>query len=82
MNVRTVRLLEPVVVGLCQYEVAAILSRRKIPTLTRISRQHKWLAPVLLAGLAVHFYLDCWRLAEVAEVIEAALEDDPLAEIA
>lgn len=55
------KLLAPVVAGLCQYEVAAILSRGKIAPLTAVSRSHKWLAPVLVAGLAVHLYLDSWR---------------------
>lgn len=55
------RLLEPVVVGLCQYEVAAILSRGKLAPLTQLSRDHKWVAPVLVGGLAVHLYLDCRR---------------------
>lgn len=55
------RLLEPVVAGLCQYEVAAILSRGRLAPLTRVSRDHKWVAPLLVGGLAVHLYLDCWR---------------------
>jgi hypothetical protein len=44
-----------VVIGLCQYEVAAIVSG-KTPTLTKLSRQHRWLPYVILGGLAVHFY--------------------------
>jgi hypothetical protein len=45
-----------VVIGLCQYEVTAILSRGRIPTLTKLSRKHRWLPWVILGGLAVHFY--------------------------
>jgi hypothetical protein len=44
-----------VVIGLCQYEVAAILSG-KTPTLTKLSREHRWLPWVILGGLTVHFY--------------------------
>jgi|HubBroStandDraft_5_1064220.scaffolds.fasta_scaffold69018_4 hypothetical protein len=44
-----------VVVGFCQYEVAAIISG-KTPTLTALSQKHRWLPWVILGGLAVHFY--------------------------
>jgi hypothetical protein len=44
-----------VVIGLCQYEVAAILSG-KTPTLTKLSKEHRWLPYVIIGGLAVHFY--------------------------
>jgi hypothetical protein len=58
---------EGVVIGLCQYEVAAILSRKKIPTLTRLSRKQKWLAPVLVAGLTVHLFRQSWNYTESGE---------------
>lgn len=66
MNARDVaqpagRLLPVAVAVLCQYEVAALASRGELPPLTRVSRDHKWVAPVLVGGLAVHLYLDCWR---------------------
>lgn len=44
-----------IVIALCQYEVAAIISG-KTPTLTKLSRKHRWLPYVILGGLAVHFY--------------------------
>lgn len=54
---------------LCQYEVAALLSRKRLPTLTRLSARHKWLAPVLLGSLAVHFYRQSWQVIEAVEEI-------------
>lgn len=44
-----------VVVGLCQYEVAAVLSG-KTPTLTTLSKQHRWLPYVIVGGLSAHLY--------------------------
>jgi hypothetical protein len=44
-----------VVIGLCQYEVAAILSG-KVPTLTSLSKEHRWLPWVIVGGLSVHLY--------------------------
>lgn len=44
-----------VVLALCQYEVAAILTG-KTPTLTSLSRDHRWLPFVIVGGLAVHLY--------------------------
>ena len=40
---------------LCAYEAGAITSGR-LPTLTRLSREHRWLGPVLVGALAVHLY--------------------------
>ena len=42
---------------LCQWEVFAILKDdEKYPTLSRLSGRHRWIAPALLASLAVHLY--------------------------
>lgn len=47
-----------VVAALCAYEVAAILSG-KIPTLTALDRRARHvLAPVLIGGLAAHFWAE------------------------
>lgn len=43
------------VVGLCQYEVTAIVTG-KLPTLTKLSRKHRWLPVLLVGGLAGHLY--------------------------
>lgn len=48
--------LEPVVLTLCAYEVAAILSRRRLPTLSKLSQRYPWLAPTLIGGLSAHLY--------------------------
>lgn len=61
---------------LCQYEVAALLSRRRLPTLTRLSARHKWLAPVILAGLGVHLYRKSWRAIEIIEAVEKVIEEE------
>lgn len=39
---------------LCAYECVALHS--KLPTLSRLSARHRWLAPVLVGGLAGHLY--------------------------
>lgn len=39
----------------CSWELTALLTDR-IPTITALSRQHRWLAPTVLTTLAVHFY--------------------------
>jgi hypothetical protein len=43
-----------VTVGLCLYEVAAILTGR-IPTITRLSRRHPWVGALLTAVIGFHF---------------------------
>lgn len=45
-----------VVIGLCQYEVTAILSGGRIPTLTTLSKTHRWLPWVIVGGLSAHLY--------------------------
>lgn len=54
VNVKKIA-FQSLVVGLCQYEVAAIVSG-KTPTLTSFSRRHRWLPFVLVGGLAGHLY--------------------------
>jgi hypothetical protein len=56
------------VAGLCSYEVASIATG-KTPTVSMLCRQRRWLAPVILVGLAVHLYLPPQR-AKVAVEIE------------
>lgn len=77
--------LEATVVGLCAYEVAAITSRYRIPPLTAISRRYRWLAPVLVGGLAVHLYLDAWRrpsdLGGEPLILIGLTDDDPWGEL-
>lgn len=48
--------LEPVVLTLCTYEIAAILSRRRLPTLSKLTERYPWLAPTLIGGLSAHLY--------------------------
>lgn len=54
------------VAALCGYETVAIMSRGKLPTLTRLNHQYRVIAPVILSGLAAHFY---W--AWLSEVLDA-----------
>jgi hypothetical protein len=61
MNIKKIA-FQSVVVGLCQYEVLAITTRQ-FPTLTSISRKHRWLPFVIVGGLAGHLYRQ--RLAEI-----------------
>lgn len=44
------------VVALCGYEIAAILTGR-LPTLTAINSRHPALGVVLVGALAVHFWI-------------------------
>jgi hypothetical protein len=47
-----------IVAALCTYEVFAILSG-KVPTLTALDRRTRHaLAPVLIGGLAAHFWVE------------------------
>ena len=51
------RVFNAVVATLCGYEVAAICSGGRVPTLSSIDRKLKHtLSPVILGGLAAHFY--------------------------
>jgi hypothetical protein len=43
------------VVAACGYEIAAIATGRT-PTITMLCGRHRWLAPAVLAILAVHLY--------------------------
>ena len=43
------------VVAACSYEVAAITTGRA-PTITMLCGRYRWLAPAVLAVLAVHLY--------------------------
>lgn len=50
-------LLRAAVAAVCTYEVMALATRR-MPTVSRICRQHRWVEGVILAGLVVHFHLE------------------------
>jgi hypothetical protein len=39
---------------MCAYECVAL--NTKLPTLSCLSARYRWLAPVLVAGLAAHLY--------------------------
>lgn len=45
------------VAAVCAYEVAAITTDRT-PTVSHLCRQRRWLAPVVLGGLAVHLLIN------------------------
>lgn len=44
-----------VVAAVCGYEVAAIFSRNKLPTISRLQRKYEPLAWVVVGWLAYHF---------------------------
>jgi hypothetical protein len=63
-----------VVAGLCGYELAAIASMGRIPTLTELNRRYKHSVGVpILIGLAVHFYAD-WPTERVLDDGKPALD--------
>jgi hypothetical protein len=43
-----------VVASLCMYELAAIYSRGKLPTLSTLSARHRVVGPLLVGGLVSH----------------------------
>lgn len=51
---REVIQVKAVVASLCAYELAAILTG-KAPTITALNRRYRFIEPVILAGLFVHF---------------------------
>lgn len=53
------KLMHTVVATVCGYEAVAIASNGKIPTITVLDKRAKhMIAPVILGGLAVHFYVE------------------------
>jgi hypothetical protein len=43
---------------LCEYEVVALLSNGRVPTLTALAKRYPFVAPTILGGLVTHFYLE------------------------
>lgn len=41
----------------CAYEVIAITSDR-VPTITRLCREHRWAEAILFAGLVTHLHIE------------------------
>lgn len=54
------RLQRGIVVGLCTYEVTAILSGR-VPTITALNRRHPVVGRTIVAALAWHFHTESSR---------------------
>jgi hypothetical protein len=52
------RALEALVGVFIAYEVVAVLSRRRLPTLSSICRNHRWFEGLLLAGLLAHWHYE------------------------
>lgn len=42
--------------GLCVYEIAAILSRHRLPTVSVLCRKHRWAEALFLSWLVVHLH--------------------------
>jgi hypothetical protein len=61
--------LHDAVFALCAYECAAIATR-KLPTLSALSRKHRWMAPMMIGGLAVHLFRNA------KEIVEEGLQDE------
>lgn len=60
------RALRQATAAVCAYEAVAIeLDREQTPTFSRLAGRHRWLAPALLAALAVHLW--AWPEGEVPE---------------
>lgn len=41
---------------LCGYEMVAIASHGRIPTLTKLNTRYRVIGPLILGGLVAHFY--------------------------
>ena len=61
---------------LCGYEVVSI-ALGKTPTLTQLSKQHRWLAPALVGALTFHLYRNREKGACVAPRKEKSAEIIP-----
>lgn len=44
------------VVAGCAYEITALVTRSKTPTISALCRKHRWLEGVFLVALIVHFH--------------------------
>ena len=45
--------------ALCAYEAVAIsFDHHRVPTISKVCGNHRWVAPLVLVGLGVHLY---WR---------------------
>lgn len=64
-----------IVIVLCGWEVIALTTRR-IPTLTSLHRKYKVIAPVILAGLAIHFYVEDVKWQWISILKEAELNGE------
>jgi hypothetical protein len=42
----------------CEYEVIALLSKGRIPTVSALAKRYPFVAPSLLVALFTHFYLE------------------------
>jgi hypothetical protein len=70
------RAFPSVVATVCGYEAVAITSRGKIPTITKLQQQHRFIGPIIVGGLVAHFYgeyLDRNRLARGVPLAVAGL---------
>lgn len=45
------------VAAVCGYEAAVIAGRRDKLTISALCRRYRWLGPVILSGLTLHFYV-------------------------
>jgi hypothetical protein len=43
---------------MCEYEVIALLSGGKIPTWSTLTKKYPFIAPTILSGLFIHFYVE------------------------
>jgi hypothetical protein len=43
------------VIGLCTYEMTALITK-KLPTISKICRKHRWVEAAFLAWLIVHLH--------------------------
>jgi len=49
------------VVAGCAYEIAALVTRSKTPTISALCRKHRWLEAAFLVGLVVHFHYEAQK---------------------
>ena len=55
----------------CAYEMTAILSK-KVPTITMLCRQHRWLEASFLSWLIIHLHRD--QETRLRKLIEESIE--------
>ena len=62
------------VVAGCLYEIAALVTGSKTPTISALCRKHRWLEGAFLVGLVIHFH---YQYGEEQECLPISTDETP-----